>query len=426
MWIYFNDKGNLTTVIPHGEAIRQYNPFELYVCFDYDVINSNLDVSVSFEIDGSFTSTNIDKDIGGVWGSPIVFEQAYINEVTYDLKPGKKYYCYKLNVGSNITKNFGNLTMLVTTIRNQVTIQGTSIINVLKTYGNALSTTLTYSDYSTLLGYIQKYSMLFKFDMSSLGNVEIDENYPIELIATRGLGFITGQITVSQDLVSEDNFVPIAYLASTTNLKLKGYSAIFGVDQNGNDVELRLSSNEDNIILSIHKEANVNDVIQFSGAVALEYNTLEFDDSYYDSDVYVITGFLPPIVETLSYGTQAYVRVSFELTGVVRIDGKKEVYILFTFGIPTGPKGDKGDRGPEGPKGDRGPEGPQGDRGPEGPQGDKGDTGESGITTPVNGMYTMSVDNNGNLYVYYTDPSAPQPQFEYDSNTGNLYFIVEE
>ena len=61
---------------------------------------------------------------------------------------------------------------------------------------------------------------------------------------------------------------------------------------------------------------------------------------------------------------------------------------------------------------------------PKGEKGDKGDRGDSGVTAPVNGFFTMSVDENGNLYVHTTD--GAEPAMEYDETTGNLYFVTED
>lgn len=90
-----------------------------------------------------------------------------------------------------------------------------------------------------------------------------------------------------------------------------------------------------------------------------------------------------------------------------------------------GPPGQDGAQGPQGPKGDTGPQGPQGIQGPKGDKGDKGDPGESGVTVPVGGFFSMAVDPDGNLYVYYSD-NAEAPPFRYDSETGNLYYDTEE
>ena len=61
--------------------------------------------------------------------------------------------------------------------------------------------------------------------------------------------------------------------------------------------------------------------------------------------------------------------------------------------------------------------------GRDGEKGEKGDTGST-ITVPVSGLFNMGVDADGNLWVYYSD-SDKAPDFEYDSASGNLYYVTE-
>ena len=56
-------------------------------------------------------------------------------------------------------------------------------------------------------------------------------------------------------------------------------------------------------------------------------------------------------------------------------------------------------------------------------KGVKGDRGDSGVTTPINGFFTMYVDGDGNLWVLSEDDLTNT--FEYDAETGNLYFVQE-
>jgi hypothetical protein len=64
--------------------------------------------------------------------------------------------------------------------------------------------------------------------------------------------------------------------------------------------------------------------------------------------------------------------------------------------------------------------------GEKGEKGEKGDTGDSGVVSPVStGIYTLFVDADGNLMVAYNDDTVP-PSFRYDSETGNLYYQIEE
>lgn len=102
-----------------------------------------------------------------------------------------------------------------------------------------------------------------------------------------------------------------------------------------------------------------------------------------------------------------------------------------------GNKGDKGDTGSVGPRGVQGPRGyigpagpagPQGPYGPQGPKGDKGEQGppgESGVITSINGLFTISVDPDGNMYVISAD-GENTPLIEYDAETGNLYYNIPE
>ena len=108
-----------------------------------------------------------------------------------------------------------------------------------------------------------------------------------------------------------------------------------------------------------------------------------------------------------------------------------------------GVKGDKGDQGERGLQGEQGIQGPQGIQGiqgipgekgeqgiqgPQGLKGDKGDQGErgnSGVTTPINGFFTLAVDEDGNLYTYSNDDGTT-PNFEYEETTGNLYIVTEQ
>lgn len=64
----------------------------------------------------------------------------------------------------------------------------------------------------------------------------------------------------------------------------------------------------------------------------------------------------------------------------------------------------------------------KGDIGETGPQGPKG---ESGVTAPTNGIFSLYLDGEGNLYAEYQDQDSP-PTFHYDSDTGNLYYVFDE
>lgn len=103
--------------------------------------------------------------------------------------------------------------------------------------------------------------------------------------------------------------------------------------------------------------------------------------------------------------------------------GAEEIKALIEQKLQDGDfTGATGATGPQGPQGERGPQGPQG---PTGPQGEKGDRGDSGVTIPISGLFTLSGDEDGNLWAYYAEGSNP-PQFVYDEATGDIYYIIPE
>ena len=95
---------------------------------------------------------------------------------------------------------------------------------------------------------------------------------------------------------------------------------------------------------------------------------------------------------------------------------------------PVGPIGLTGSAGPQGPTGATGPQGKQGIQGIQGiqgPQGEKGEKGDSGISAPSNGFFTLSMEDDGDLYVNYPDNTSP-PSFTWDPKSGDLYVDIPE
>lgn len=112
----------------------------------------------------------------------------------------------------------------------------------------------------------------------------------------------------------------------------------------------------------------------------------------------------------------------------------------FTTASIRGEKGERGDQGPRGYQGiqgvqgqrgetgatgAQGPVGPTGATGPQGPQGIQGPPGESGVVVSGSNLFLLVMEPNGDLYVVYEDGDDP-PDFEYDSQTGNIYWVYEE
>ena len=60
-----------------------------------------------------------------------------------------------------------------------------------------------------------------------------------------------------------------------------------------------------------------------------------------------------------------------------------------------------------------------------GAKGDKGDKGDAGITVPMSGLFSLGVDADGNIIASYNDAGTGEaPKFEYDRESGNVYYII--
>ena len=58
------------------------------------------------------------------------------------------------------------------------------------------------------------------------------------------------------------------------------------------------------------------------------------------------------------------------------------------------------------------------------PRGERGEPGKDGVNISISGMFTLSGDEDGNLWAYYADGDTP-PEFETDEN-GNIYYITPD
>ena len=97
---------------------------------------------------------------------------------------------------------------------------------------------------------------------------------------------------------------------------------------------------------------------------------------------------------------------------------------ISTYTVTNGAKGDKGATGAKGDKGDTGEKGATGAKGEKGDTGAMGEKGDAGITVPISGLFSLGVDDAGNLVACYSDAASTAPKFEYDKSTGNVYYII--
>lgn len=104
MYIYFNKSYEATTVIPHGEIVRQGGDLNLYVCFDEELSNKSIFCSVIHN--NELIGTPQPLDYKGFKE----FKKIKDSEITYDLVDGKSYYVYGIKFfPDEATKFYGNI-----------------------------------------------------------------------------------------------------------------------------------------------------------------------------------------------------------------------------------------------------------------------------------------------------------------------------
>lgn len=170
MYLYFNKQGVLTTVIPHGEPVRQGSTLNLYVCFDEDYFSSKEELN-KFVISSNLilpSSSNRSTDFifQNYPSHPVLFEKLIDSEITYDLIPGKYYWIFHQELAPELsTVNSGKLTINVKiekpiideSLENSPVIEtvkylGKADVYIEKTYGNsAIVSNISENHYNNLV-----------------------------------------------------------------------------------------------------------------------------------------------------------------------------------------------------------------------------------------------------------------------------------
>ena len=156
MYIYFNSSLEPTTVIPHGEILRQGGDLNVYVCFDEEVQTAGKSISCSVIHNESVIGTPHFLDYIG----NRVFYRTKDSEVIYDLVEGQSYQTYHTKFYPNeATEEFGNITLSFEFIDPKGKVTKTAAVKtyVEKTIGYSKpKIEITPSQYDQLIKEIQK------------------------------------------------------------------------------------------------------------------------------------------------------------------------------------------------------------------------------------------------------------------------------
>lgn len=149
MYLYFNKQGVLTTVIPHGEPVRQGSYLNISVCLDLDTFVSKEDsINYNCNVELSFPNQSLGTHNISISG-PIQeeFQKTNDSEITYDLIPGNDYWVYKFRFTPeqstfNAGKLYANVSFEKVILEQDTSVEdlqynGTAEIYVEKTFGYA-------------------------------------------------------------------------------------------------------------------------------------------------------------------------------------------------------------------------------------------------------------------------------------------------
>lgn len=126
MYLYFNKEGILSTIIPHGETVRQGSYLNIYVLLDDDFFVDRGDSIEQYSVNVELAFPN--NTIGTVSTIPVnepkllPFEKLDDSEITYELIDGAQYWTYHFRFTPNqATLYAGKIFAMVSVMQTELT-----------------------------------------------------------------------------------------------------------------------------------------------------------------------------------------------------------------------------------------------------------------------------------------------------------------
>lgn len=478
LWIYVNSTGAVECSVNVGYKVRQGDAFDAFIVLwgmngeaDPNLINGSLyTLSYVKYINpqmSAFSSAGVEIDSANeefVLGNP--------SQVNSHFFSGQSYNGYKVHIpdtATSFSSNGGNVGLEIGLLSNgesQYVHAQTANVFVEGTYANKPDL-ITTSDYAMMLDLIREANFVLTFPLTLVSENGVsaitgNPNQPT-IVLSKTFAYVGGKCKVDRSLLNDaleavagtenDGYATIAYFDSA-NVSLRYPSAIFGIDQDGNTLQLRVQGalgdinriNVDLLIQDPTVSSNL-DEITFFGTCPIDATYLDFSSGE-EGEGKLITDVVADAI-TLPAGSQATVPVH----RVVPLGDGISAYLEFVFGIPQGDKGDTGEPAGFGeptasasslPAGSSPtvsvtasgtneakvfdfqfgiPKGDQGDQGPQGPVGPRGETSLSS-----SGLFALYVDaDTGQLMAQYEqDGIDPSTYLSIDQGTGDLLYYYEE
>ena len=302
LWVYINNTGTIECQVNVGNKIRQGDGFQ---CF---IVPWNMNGENSVGSDVSEFSTlvvnylcppNMDFRVADESPNPMTktFHLKAPSQVNSYFKDNVVYNGFVANIPHEATDfavNGGNIALEFKWVTNEggdtpYTHTQNLTIYVEPTYG-AKKTLIAEDNYSYILNMLKQANFILAFPMTiatangASAIPDDDAAFPT-IMLSKSFGFVKGTLAVDRTAMEGDmdGFATIAYL-DNANVTLRMVATLFGRDQEGNDVQLRLNDggngriNLDLYVDDISEETE-HDTIDFFGTCWVDAEFLEFGDA---------------------------------------------------------------------------------------------------------------------------------------------------
>lgn len=280
MYVYFNKEGKLTTIIPHGEIVRQGTWFTLKVLLDEDVDISTSNMWVRFKRNKSAVGDiNFQGSFAMVKKGVETFEKVDKKEQTFDLVEGKKYkvFEYKVTSDTGLTQIDGDVELVFQLIiaskelenatTEDIKMQGLVHIWVEPTYGShpERGIDISVSQYDAIIQTINQFQNNYK-----VHDIQISE----DATETKTDYTLTIKYNDREDLEFTTSYIP-SFLYDAT---LSEDATITIIKSDGTEISVK-GVTENNIYEIIKKYIDENSITAYTQYEVVENDNVKgYDD----------------------------------------------------------------------------------------------------------------------------------------------------
>lgn len=315
MYLYFNKEGILSTIIPHGETVRQGSYLNIYVLLDDDFFVDRGESIEQYSVNVELAFPN--NTIGTVSTIPVnepkllPFEKLDDSEITYELIDGAQYWTYHFRFTPNqATLYAGKIFAMVSVMQTELTdpdniesaiekdllYYGKADIYVEKVFGIARrmvdESQLHYKNLVIQLNELNK-RKTERLNISLTGNPI--KNLLYQLISGRynGTYVVNGEYTAKCTFMSGS-----VYSVQLQTLNAEGKISIYRCTDNAETISEDTLTYNSTTLREINVEYNDNGVMLINGEKVINNINLF---NYYRHSIFIISNYPHLVICTTVY-----------------------------------------------------------------------------------------------------------------------------